>query len=259
MYRLYVDEVGTDDMGAVENDDHRYLSLTGVAMTLEAARDDLGPKFNWVKSTIFEHDPDNPIIFHRRKIVQRKESFGALNDLRKADLFDRAMMKIIRQCDYTVITAIIDKLDASKRERWREKHPYHYLMQILVEKFARFLVRKDSFGDIMPEGRKGKKDAALQEAYETVRTQGNYYFPPEQICYRIPSQKLKFRYKQDNVAGLQLADLLAHPSHMYIRSTRGHPVSLGRYARQVATVLVQSKYDRSTTGKIHGYGIKFLP
>jgi hypothetical protein len=202
MYRLYVDEVGTDDMNDLENDNHRYLSLTGVAMQVDVARDDLLPKFEWVKKTIFDQDPDNPVIFHRRKITQRKERFGALNDAGKADLFNRAMLKIYRKCDYTVITTLIDKLDASRREKWKEKHPYHYLMQILVEKYARFLNRKQSFGEIMPEGRQGKKDARLQEAYESVRKHGNYYFPPEQIRYRIPSKNLKFRYKADNIAGL---------------------------------------------------------
>jgi hypothetical protein len=259
MYRLYVDEVGTDDMNDLKNDDHRYLSLTGVAMKIEVARDDLTPKFDWVKKTVFDHDPDNPVIFHRKKIVHRKAEFGVLNDKNKADLFDRAMLRIYKQCDYAVITALIDKLDASGKEKWREKHPYHYLMQILVEKFARFLDRNNDFGEVMPEGRKGIKDARLQEAYDAVRKNGNFYFPPEKICYRIPSKQLKFRYKRDNIAGLQLADLLAHPSHMYIRSRQNHPVTLGAYAQSVTTILVTSKYDRSYHGSIMGYGIKYLP
>ncbi|MBG0810366.1 DUF3800 domain-containing protein [Methylosinus sp. H3A] len=246
-------------MNDLENDDHRYLSLTGVAMKTDVARDDLTPKFDWVKKAVFNQDPDEPIIFHRRKIVQRKAQFGVLNDPIKLDLFNRAMLKIYKQCDYAVITAIIDKLEASRRDKWKEKHPYHYLMQILVEKFARFLVRKNSFGDIMPEGRKGKKDAALQVAYDDVRGKGNYYFPPEQIRYRIPASKLKIRYKSDNIAGLQLADLLAHPSHMHIRACNKHPVSIGKYADAVIGILAASKYDRSSQGRIAGYGVKYLP
>jgi hypothetical protein len=38
-YRLYVDEVGNDDLAHVQNELHRYLSLTGVAMSLDYARD----------------------------------------------------------------------------------------------------------------------------------------------------------------------------------------------------------------------------
>jgi hypothetical protein len=259
MFRLYVDEVGHDDLGDLTNDDNRYLSLTGVAMRIEAARDDLTPKLDWIKGAIFGDDPDTPVILHRRKIVQKKGIFGVLNNPQKLDLFNRAILKVFRQCDYRVITAVIDKLDASQKERWREKHPYHYLMQILTEKFARFLVRMNSHGDIMPEGRMGKKDQRLQEAYDAVRRNGNYYFAPEQICYRIPSDNLKFRYKTDNIAGLQIADLLAHPSHMYVRSTKGHNIRNGKFASLVKDILVETKYDRSDVGTIRGYGIKYLP
>ena len=223
MYRLYVDEVGTDDLNDLENDNHRYLSLTGVAMRITDARDDLTPKMNWVKKEVFNHDPDDPLIFHRRKIVQRKEKFGALNNAAKADLFDRAMLRIYRTCPYVVITCLIDKLEASKKDKWREKHPYDYLMQIIVEKYARFLIRMESVGDIMPEGRMGKKDQRLQEAYEQVRVAGNYYFSPEKICFRIPSKNLKIRYKKDNIAGLQLSDLLAHPSRSFFLPRRIKP------------------------------------
>lgn len=111
----------------------------------------------------------------------------------------------------------------------------------------------------MPEGRMGIKDTKLQDAYKSVRENGNFYFPPEQIRYRIPSETLKFRYKKENISGLQLADLLAHPSHMYIRSSRNHPVTLGKFARSVSDILVASKYDRSYQGDISGYGTKYLP
>jgi len=77
---------------------------------------------------------------------------------------------------------------------------------------------------------------------------------------RVPSSNLKFRYKRDNVAGLQLADLLAHPSHMAIRERMGHEVTLGGFCEKVTGFLNGSKYDRSpTSGTIVGYGMKWLP
>jgi hypothetical protein len=76
---------------------------------------------------------------------------------------------------------------------------------------------------------------------------------------QIPSSNLKFRYKRDNVAGLQLADLLAHPSHMTIRERMGHEVHLGGFCQQVQTLLRAEKYDRSNGGSVVGYGMKWLP
>ena len=259
MFRLYIDEQGTDAMSDPGNPDSRFLSLTGVAMRVEEARDSLTPKFNWIKTTIFDHDGDEPLIFHRRKIVQRKGAFGVLNDDAKRALFDKAILRTMKVCDYHVITAVIDKLEASQKHKWRVNHPYHYLMQIMTEKFSRLLDRMDDFGDIMPEGRMGKKDALLQEAYREFREKGNYYYNPAQIRHRIPSDNLKFRYKRDNIAGQQLADLIAHPSHISILEERGFNVVVGEFGKKVEEVLLATKYDRSATGSIKGYGRKFLP
>ena len=33
-YRMYIDEVGNSDLGASDNPNHRYLSLTGVIFDL---------------------------------------------------------------------------------------------------------------------------------------------------------------------------------------------------------------------------------
>ncbi len=246
-------------MSDLENLDNRFLSLTGIAMRTDEARDSLSPKFNWIKSKIFDHDADSPLIFHRKKIVQRKGDFGLLNDDSKSGLFNKAIIRTMKVCDYRVMTAVIDKLDASTKQRWREKHPYHYLMQILTEKFSRFLDRMDDFGDIMPEGRMGKKDDYLQEAYRQVRANGNFYYKPAQIRFRIPSDNLKLRYKRDNIDGLQLADLIAHPSHMSILAEKGFPVTLGPFAQIIEEILLANKYDRSIYGVIEGYGRKFCP
>ena len=142
---------------------------------------------------------------------------------------------------------------------WEEKHPYHYLMEILVEKYVQWLERTKGVGDIMPEMRKGQKDRALQRAYSSVRIWGTNFVGRGRIEAAIPSTKLKFRSKEDNITGLQICDLLAHPSHMYVRSLQHHPVTLAPFAKLVVPIMIEAKYDRSWNGKIIGYGIKYLP
>ena len=260
MYRLYVDEVGTDDMINLDEDNHRYLSLTGVAMKVDHARDHLGPACDWVKTNVFSHDPDDPIIFHRSDICKKKKHFGALNNPIKSALFDRAILRIFEVTQYTVITAMVDKKALLLKEEWRNDHPYHFLMEILIEKYVQFLERKKSRGDVMPEGRQGKKDAALQRAFLEVCENGTFYVSRERIAKNLTTTKtLKFRYKRDNIAGQQLCDLIAHPSHMNIRKSQNHEVDLGPFARKVITILDHDKYDRSYHGKISGYGWKYFP
>ncbi|MBB4142732.1 DUF3800 domain-containing protein [Rhizobium rhizoryzae] len=256
---MYVDEVGHDDLTNLEEDNYRYLSLTGIAMKVTDARDDLTPRFDWIKANVFDHDPDDPLIFHRSDIVQRKRAFGVLNDDTKRATFDAHVLGAMSDVPYTVITALIDKHGMVNQPNWRNQHPYHYLMEILVEKFVQFLERKNDIGDIMPEGRKGKKDAELQKAFTGVLSRGTYYVSRTRMNERISSQTLKIRYKPNNIAGLQLCDLLAHPSHIYIRQRMGHAVTPGDYCNRVTPVLVQHKYDRSQSGFVRGYGYKWLP
>lgn len=260
MYRLYIDEVGTDDVQSVSEDNERYLSLTGVAMQVNEARDKLAPVLASVKAAVFDHDPDDPIILHRKKIVRSTGSFSCLREQERRDQFDALILAAMADCEYRVITALIDKKAMLAKWRWTNKQPYHYLMEVMVEKYVQFLERKNAIGDIMPEGRLGKKDERLQSAFIKVKAQGTYYVSRDRMKARIPSSNLKFRYKRDNVAGLQLADLLAHPSHMIIRQFMGHEVTLGSFCKQVEALLKSQKYDRSpSTGAVVGYGMKWLP
>ena len=259
MYRLYVDEVGTDDVTAVEADNERYLSLTGVAMRTAESRDNLKPRFDALKAEIFDHDADDPLILHRKKIVKMNGPFQRLGDAELRGRFDALVLASMAECQYHVISALIDKKAMLRKFAWTNKEPYHYLMEVLVEKYVQFLERHNAIGDDMPEARMGKKDERLQTAYMAVRGSGTYYVPRARMQERIPSSNLKFRYKRDNIAGLQLADLLAHPSHFVIREKMGHAVTIGSFCDQVKGILLGSKYDRSGTGRITGYGMKWLP
>lgn len=259
MFRLYVDEVGHDGLKHLDHDNDRYLSLTGIAVKIAHARDTLDPSIDRLKAEIFDQDIDAPVVLHRKDIVRYKGPFQILRDAAVRAAFDEAICSICQSAEYTVITTLIDKQWMLQQHHWRKSHPYHYLMEILVEKYVQFLMRQQDIGDIMPESR-DIKDKKLQNAFETVRLEGTDYVTPAQIASVLRGPKLKFRSKAHNIAGLQLCDLIAHPSHMYARSLCRHPVQLGPFAQRVVNMLTADKYDRSPwNGRISGYGIKCLP
>ena len=79
--RLYVDEVGNEDMDPPESE--RFLSLTGIITKLHGHDHRIAPEIERLKSDLFAHDPvNNPVILHRREIVRKEKPFDALTDER---------------------------------------------------------------------------------------------------------------------------------------------------------------------------------
>lgn len=259
MYRLYLDETGVEAIKRLHSDRFRYLSLSGVVMKLEHARDYLAPSFDKIKADIFDQDPDARICFHRTDIMQCKGPFEPLKKQESRDTFDDRILRVMSDCEYRLITVLVDKAWMVEQEHYQNTHPYHYLMEILVEKYALLLNRMNSTGDIMPEARGKRQDKELQAQFKRCRDKGTRYASVDLISRKIPFSKLKFRTKKDNSAGLQLCDLLAHPSHYTIRQKLGHEVHLGDFCESVSKILLDRKYDRGSYGNVMGYGMKSVP
>jgi hypothetical protein len=66
--------------------------------------------------------------------------------------------------------------------------------------------------------------------------------------------------KTANIAGLQIADGLAHPAHRSFKFRKlGQPIPTA-YGAFLAEILERHAYDRQpTSGKVEGCGRKWLP
>jgi Protein of unknown function (DUF3800) len=171
-YRLYLDESGNEDIGHLADDRHRFLSLTGVIMDQRYAERVATPRLNLIKKDIFDAEPDE-VILHRKDIMNKNGPFGVLSDEELCTKFDEQLLDFITELRFSVITAVIDKRGMVNMKHWRNQHPYHYLIEILAEKYCRLLESIHSTGDIMPEKREGKKDEDLQKAFEEVLYQSS--------------------------------------------------------------------------------------
>jgi hypothetical protein len=95
----------------------------------------------------------------------------------------------------------------------------------------------------------------LKKAFHRLCEEGTQYVDPTQFQSSLTSRELKVKPKLANVAGLQLADLLAHPSRCEILD--GHDLlsrPLAPFAKQIIETL-QDKYDREGS---RIFGKKFL-
>ena len=96
-YRMYIDEVGTSDMKSSSNPNHRFLSLTGVIMELEHVRTDVFQRLEGLKSRYFESHPDEPLVLHRKELVNKRDPFESLRDPIVEANFNEYLLKLLHE------------------------------------------------------------------------------------------------------------------------------------------------------------------
>jgi hypothetical protein len=256
-YRIYIDEVGNPDLGSSENPNHRFLSLTGVILELDYVEKIFHPQMEALKRKYFHTHPDDPVILHRKEMVNAMGPFETLKDRSTRESFNSEMLEFLRKWEYTVLSVCIDKKKHKDTySKWLYE-PYHYCLAVLLERFAFFLKNKKCHGDVMAESRGGKADLKLKESFERLWRQGTEYVEPQRFQDVFTSMQLKVKPKTNNIAGLQLADIIAHPSRNEILKEQGIPnISLAPFAQQIIEIIKEKYYQRD--GKIVGLGRKFL-
>jgi len=261
LYRLYIDEVGNHDLTHAEDPNERFLSLTGVIIESQHCIGGLIPQMEALKREFFVVDPDVPIIFHRKDMMNKRKPFQALRDPKIEADFNKLLLTRLDSWVYKAITIVIDKDAHLKKYTVWHYHPYHYCLSVMLERYVYFLQSKKSTGDIMVEARGGVEDKQLEMSYTRLYENGDRYVSSDTLQRHLTSSQLKVRKKSQNICGLQLADLLAHPSRREILIDNGLIEDKREvFGDKITQILRDSKYHRDyKTGEIYRYGKKLLP
>lgn len=254
-YRIYIDEVGNPDLESSDNPNHRFLSLTGIILELGYVKSVLHPQMEAIKTKYFDYHPDEPIVFHRKEIVNARSPFQNLRDPNIRSQFDVELLRLLRSWQYVVISVCLDKKKHKETYTTWRYDPYHYCLEMLLERYVLFLNRINARGDTMAESRGGKEDRRLKDSFHRLVEQGTHFLNAERIQATLTSQQLKIKPKANNIAGLQLADLIAHPSRNEILHESGllH-TKLAPFAKEVINIL-HAKYDQEAD---RIFGKKFI-
>ncbi len=254
--RLYIDESGDHSPCADEDGiGKRYLGLVGVMFERGATYEGFAADLEALKKKHFHSDPDDPLVLHREDIVYRRGPFWRLKDEAVAKAFDNDLAAFIESASCTVIAVVIDKATHSKKTYRHLRHPYHYCLQALLERYCGLLNLKGWTGDVVAESRGKTEDRALKEAYTSVHQWGTSYLKSADAQKALTTREIKLKPKGQNIAGLQLADLLANPLTrdvlvLYRRlEDRGGP-----FADRVATAALKKYNKHLWNGRTQGYG-----
>jgi hypothetical protein len=283
VYRLYIDESGDHTYGKkekspfiirhgdkkevigmldhypqLEKDDKRYLGLTGCIFKIEYYREQFKPTFEAFKQDFF--DPDEQVIFHAKEIMQRRGAFHILRNVETATRFDAGIIDLIANAEYTVINVVIDKKNHIENYGTAAWHPYHYCLANMLTRYCFFLKKRKAKGDVLAESRGKTEDFELKKIYSAIYEKGTRFQSNVFFQQYLTSKEIKIKPKEKNVAGLQLADILANPLKKYTLFQKGFVQEPDESVFWLKIIeAVKPKVDcREKDGRVDGYGLVFI-
>lgn len=258
-YRLYIDESGDHTYQDIEDPARRYLGLIGCLVDGEVYRTRFHAELEALKQTHFPYNPDEPVILHRTDIVNRRGPFWRLRDPENQRRFNDDILQFLSDQEYSVISVVIDKKTHIERYGTAAYHPYHFCLAVLLERYCGLLNRFNARGDVMAESRGGTEDKRLKTAYGRLYESGTYFHDAEFFQRVLTSKRLKVKPKLANIAGLQVADLLAYPCKQEILVNESRIDDPGDVFGRRVWRCVSAKYNRRfSDGLVRGYGQVFL-
>ncbi len=242
-HRMYIDESGDHTYSATGEDSKRYLGITGVIFNSQYYKDIFHPAFETFKQKHFPHSPDEPIVLHRKELINKSGPFRRLMDKEKEQSFNDDFLRLLVDFDYKIISVVIDKQAHIERYGELALHPYHFCLIALMDRYCGLLNFSNTKGDLLSESRGGHEDMQLKDAYKNVYESGTTFRKDEFFQKTLTSKEIKIKPKTANIAGLQLADLLAHPcKHQILFENKKTNKVGGSYAQKICEI-IDEKYN----------------
>ena len=240
---LFLDESGDHNLSVIDSH-YPIFVLGGVIVDEEYAIGPLNEALDKFKLELFGR---SDIVLHTADITRNRNGFEAMKETAFRDLFYSRLNQLMRTLSYSVVACVIRKDDYLSRFGLAALDPYLISLDVLVEIFCFDVGDVSGGGSIVAERRDPLLDRTLELAWSNLKVQGTRRIQGRVVRERLST--LKLLDKKDNVAGLQLADLVVSPIGRYV---------LGKPTKEDWEV-VSRKLRRSPSGHVENYGLVVLP
>ncbi|MCX7697884.1 MAG: DUF3800 domain-containing protein [Candidatus Goldbacteria bacterium] len=243
-YYFFLDETG--DHGLSYIDENYYIFLLCGCLFSEIEYEKINANFKRLKKEIFNSED---VIFVSRQIRKCEGNFQILFDLSLKEKFYSELNKIINDTDFIIISSAVNKKEHIKKYGKFAMNPYSLCLGFIMERII-FCLRNvlDARVIINVESRGKREDKMLISHYNSIIDQGTYYIKSNEFKNKIDN--LNFYSKNDNINGLQVADLCAYPLARHI---------LNKEEAYKPFEILKEKLYCNGNGKIDGWGLKIFP
>ena len=207
----FFDECGDHSLNKIDKDFPLFLLCT-VVVEREAYARKIIPAVAEFKLRYFAHEGIN---LHSREIRKAEGPFNMLQNAAVRQTFLSELSALMAELPFTLFITAIDKTAYAGRYGDEAKNPYDVALEYSFERILHFLeANAESNLPVIAEARGGQEDDALRASFYRLMTQGTYYNKAERFQKLVCP--ISFRRKQDNICGIQLADLCAHPTARHL-------------------------------------------
>ena len=241
-YRVYIDESGDHSYYDSANPGPRFLGLTAVAFRKADYDPAVFESVEALKRRHFTYDVDNPPVLIRKQVIERGGHFGVLREPLRNKAWEEDLIAMLSGLPMQVFTAVVDKKAHKEAIQSGMLHAYNYAFTHLLSQIAVWLsMQSEVTADVMPEARGKREDKELQAVYEGLRSTGCESLTDAQFRMVFSEARLLTARKESNIAGLQIADLLAAEQKILtVQEALGVDVySIGRFGEQVNNAISQ--------------------
>ncbi len=241
---MFLDESGDHSLEKIDASYPMFV-LAGCIFDFEYYLQEAEKRVNELK---LKHFRKTNIILRSYDIRKQKGDFVCLVDRKKRESLYEAIDNLVEGLNFTVIAAVINKTKL-KGQYGHPKNPYHLCLQFILERSVMYLGRSNEKMMFRIESRETHNDQKLSEVYERFRNNDHRLFSKDEIQSKLTD--LSFNQKTQNIAGMQIADLVAYPIGKWVLDSNKE--------NKAFTIIEKKLHRKPRTDRYLNYGLKVFP
>lgn len=240
---VFLDESGDHSLQHID----RQFPVFALAATIfegEYYLNKANPMIDRLKYNYWGH---RSIIFHSVDIRKQKGDFHILREAKVREEFTNELNMLIRDLDFKIIAAGIDKID-HLQQYIQPESPYNLTFEFIMERLFFYFKNTGNSCMLVAESRDKKENDDLYAVFDRLMERGNENISAAE--FRTYIKGLKFYPKKVNENGNQITDLIVYPIARKI---------IGRAAGYQPYIEIKPKFYSRPNGNFWGYGLKAFP
>ena len=208
---LFLDESGSHNLSVIDPQ-YPLFVLAGVILELDYLENVVEPELNAFKRELFGSEN---LVLHTADLTRNRRGFERLKDSDFRKRFYDELNALMSRWDYQVVACAVRKEEHLQRYGVSALDPYVLSLGVVLEQFY---FEGEGERVVVLERRGHPLDRQLELAWENLKVQGTEHLRGAELARRVSSFEL--RDKAENLAGLQLADLVVTPIGRHLLGKR---------------------------------------